>query len=149
MSLPSAGTILRAPTADDDAKNQHLKSRSQELFADSRDIARSLGLPMEIVDSEILLEGRHAFLHYLSRDRFDARSLLEQLSDRHSLLVRLHNLIEEETQDHFGCSSGVSRCGTGGCGACQGGNCSSCHHGNQEPGPTAERSRAPHRVPLA
>jgi cell fate regulator YaaT (PSP1 superfamily) len=136
--LPKSGTILRRMTHEDESNNGRLHSRGQELFADSRRLAQSLGLPIEIVDTEILLDGRQAYLHYLSRAGFDGRPLIEQLGDRFSLLVRLHNLIEQSLEED-GCGSCGSHGESGGCGRCSSGNCSSCRHGEEQPAKPAYR----------
>jgi cell fate regulator YaaT (PSP1 superfamily) len=130
--LPKSGTILRRMTREDESTNGRLHSRGQELFADSRRLVQSLGLPMEVVDTEILLDGRQAYLHYLSRARFDARPLIEQTGDRFSLLVRLHNLIAESVEEG-GCGACGDHGESGGCGRCSSGNCSSCRHGAEQP----------------
>jgi cell fate regulator YaaT (PSP1 superfamily) len=147
-NLPNSGSILRAPTSEDEAKHSHFHSRSQELFADGRSLVQSLDLPMELVDTEILLDGRQAYLHYLSRSEFDARGLIEQLSDRYTLLVRMHNLIQE-IHEEGGCSSCGSNSDSGGCGRCSSGNCSTCKLGDNHRSAPVEGAQPSHRVSLA
>jgi hypothetical protein len=127
--IPTSGTILRPASSEDRSKTADLHHRCKILFAQGRRLAESLELPLEIVDTEILLDGRNAYVHYLSRSSFDARSLIEELSDRHTLLVRLHNLIEE-SHEESGCSSCSSHSAGGGCGNCPSGGCSSCVRGD-------------------
>jgi hypothetical protein len=144
--IPASGTILRPATLEDRSRTGDLHHRCQSLFKESRQLAESLGLPLEIVDTEILLDGRNAYLHYLSRSRFDARPLIEALSDRHILLVRLHNLIEESHEEE-GCSS-CSNHG-GGCGNCPGGGCSSCVRDDHRETVLAQSIETASRISLA
>jgi len=146
--IPASGTILRPVTLEDRSRTGDLQRRCQSLFTESRRIAESLGLPLEIIDTEILLDGRNAYLHYLSRNRFDARPLIEALSDRQTLLVRLHNLVEE-SHEEAGCSSCSSHGGTGGCGNCPSGGCSSCVRGDVRETILAQSIETASRISLA
>src|SRR5207247_4874784 len=61
----SVGTLLRAAGADDEAAAGQLQRRGEDFFADCRQLATELALPLEVLDAEILLDGRQAILHYL------------------------------------------------------------------------------------
>jgi cell fate regulator YaaT (PSP1 superfamily) len=129
--LPRSGTILRLATSEDESQSAQLQARSQLLFTDSRRLAQALDLPMEVVDTEILLDGQQAFLHYLARAYFDPRPLIEQLLARHEFLIRLNNLVEPEEAACGACGAGE---GSGGCGNCGAGGCGSCDSGTGESG---------------
>jgi cell fate regulator YaaT (PSP1 superfamily) len=146
--IPTLGSILRPTTLEDRCKADDLHHRCQALFAEGRRLAESLELPLEIVDTEILLDGRNAYLHYLARSRFDARPLIEGLSDRLALLVRLHNLVEENHEED-GCSSCSNHAGGGGCGNCSSGGCSSCSRGHIRETVVTEPVEAASRISLA
>jgi hypothetical protein len=137
-----AGRIVRQPSSADLHARSQLHERGQQLFRDARARAGSLRLPMEIVDAEILLEGRQAILHVLRWGDSDLRQLTDELVRTHGLLTLIHDLAlpaaKEEPQlaeDHGcgsgGCGSGgcgTGGCSSGGCGTCSSGGCSSSKH---------------------
>jgi hypothetical protein len=114
-------------------------------------------LPFEVVDAEVLLDGRQAVVHYLRWDECDPRPLLDQLSQRHRLLVTLHNLAlppadreDEGRPEEARCGSGG--CGAaGGCGSCGSGGCSSCgaHRVSATAVPALAAAEMPGRIALA
>jgi PSP1 C-terminal conserved region len=124
------GQILRVATEGDMQLAERMRQRSQQLFDDGRQLVRDLELPMEILDAEILLDGRQAVLHHLRWADCDPRPLMDPLAQRYRLLITLHDLAlpgtteAEEHEEHAGCGNGG--CGSGGCGSCRQGNCASC-----------------------
>jgi hypothetical protein len=124
------GQILRLATAEDFQLAERMQQRGQRLFEDSRRLVRELDLPMEILDVEILLDGRQAVLHYLRWTDCDPRPLMDPLSQKYRLLITLHDLAlpeREEAEEHLEqASCGDGGCGSGGCGSCRAGNCTSC-----------------------
>jgi hypothetical protein len=122
------GRILRAATPEDEHSAQRMLRRGHQLFEDGRRLAANLDLPLEIIDAEVLLDGRQAILHYLRWMECDPRPLMDPLADAYQLLVTLHDLalpasVEDEDA---GCGAGNCGSGTTGCGSCTSGNCSSC-----------------------
>src|SRR5207302_800539 len=126
------GQILRLATDGDLELAARMQRKSQSLFADARAIAASLNLPVEILDAEILLDGRQAVLHHLRWQECDPRPFMDQLSQRYHLLVMLHDLAiapPKSAEDHAeGAGCGLPGChaGQGGCGSCSSGGCGSC-----------------------
>ncbi len=128
----TVGEFVRHATPRDEEAAGRLEALGRELFADARRAADDLELPLEILDAEVLLDGRQARLHYLGAV-CDPRPLMDALAERHRLLVTLHNLAEPAEEEHGGCGAGG--CGSGGCGSCgTSGGCGSCH------------TKAPHRA---
>lgn len=135
------GQILRLATEGDLELAERMQQRSQRLFEDARRFASELDLPMEILDVEILLDGRQAVIHYLRWADCDPRPLMDPLSQRYHLLITLHDLAmpaAEQTEEHgeeTGCGAGG--CGAGGCGSCSAGHCATCvrHHARTAPAP--------------
>jgi hypothetical protein len=130
------GRIIRQPNTADLENRDRLKVRGQQLFRDARTHAARLGLPLEIVDAEILLDGRQAVVHVLRWSHVPADELAETLSRTHELHTAFHDLALPATQDEpaepaedHGCGSGG--CGSGGCGSggCSSGGCGSCSSG--------------------
>src|SRR5262249_23626681 len=110
---------------------QRMQKRSHLLFDDARRSAAELFLPLEVIDAEILLDGRNAVVHYLRWAECDPRPLLDRLASTYHILASLHDMRlaapPPEEEAHAAC--GASSCGTGGCGSCRGGSCSACHGG--------------------
>jgi cell fate regulator YaaT (PSP1 superfamily) len=130
LSDQFVGQILRQATEGDLQLAERMRRRGQRLFEDGRRLIRESGQPMEILDVEILLDGRQAVLHYLRWADCDPRSLMDALSQSHRLLITLHDLALPSTdeaeahQEHASCGAGD--CGKGECGSCSAGNCGSC-----------------------
>jgi hypothetical protein len=86
-----------------------------------------LGLPLEVLDAEVLLDGKHADLHHLRWAECDVRPFVSTLSREFDLYLTMTDLggarAEEEPAEH-GC--GKEGCGGGDCGSCGSGGCSTC-----------------------
>jgi hypothetical protein len=129
FDAPDDGDLVRR-AADDEAGPG--EARASELLAAAQARAGELGLPLAIVDAEILLDGS-AVLHGLPWAECDATALFEELSARFGGPVRLLDLsrgpVANDEPAHGcgkpGCGSesgGCSSCGTGG--GCSTGSCS-------------------------
>jgi hypothetical protein len=95
-----------------------------------------MNLPLEIFDSEILLDENTAVLYILRSGDCDPRPLMDILSEQQRVLVALQDLgpapilSEPEIPPSFGvCGSG---CGARGCGSCEHGKCASCKGGHND-----------------
>jgi hypothetical protein len=125
----TVGELLRPAGPDDERTAGRMAERAQALFADARRLTAELGLPLEVLDVEVLLDGEQALLHHLHWAEFDERDLVSALVRRHGLRVRLHSLrTTERAEEEHGC--GRPDCGRkegGGCSTCgSGGGCSTC-----------------------
>jgi cell fate regulator YaaT (PSP1 superfamily) len=123
----TVGQLLRLAGREDEETAERLGRRGQLLFDDARRLVRELGLPLEVLDAEVLLDAEHAILHHLHWDDFDERDMISALSRTHGLHVRLHTLktAAEEVHEHEGCGrENCGRAGGGGCGT--GGGCATC-----------------------
>lgn len=129
----SAGQLLRRATADDEETAAQMRQRGHGLFENSRRLAVELALPLEILDAEVLLDGRQAILHFLHWAECDERPFVSTLAHRHDLHVALHSLSlprQEQEADESGCGRPDCGRGEGGCSTCSsGGGCSSCGTG--------------------
>jgi len=134
-----AGQILRRATAGDLELAERMQQRARRLFEDSRQLVDELKLSLEILDTEVLLDGRQAVLHHLRWAECDPRPLMDALAQRYHLLISLHDLAlpnqEEAHEDTEAAGCGAGGCGGGGCGTCLSGNCASC---------VSQRSKAGH-----
>ncbi|HLN26630.1 MAG TPA: PSP1 C-terminal domain-containing protein [Gemmataceae bacterium] len=137
------GQMMRLATPGDEELSERMHARSQRLFTDARRDATELNLPLEILDAEILLDGRRAILHYVSWADGDFRLLLDRLSGDYQLLPILNNLAlpvadEPDDVEMGGCGAEGCGHGAGGCGSCGSGGCGSC--GSHEEKSTSRRA---------
>jgi cell fate regulator YaaT (PSP1 superfamily) len=153
----TVGPLLRLATPEDEEAARRMHERGDRLFADARRLAADLGLPLEVIDAEVLLDGEQAVLHYFRGGEFDERDLVSKLAHQHDLRVALHDLSHgpHEEEDHGGCGrTGCGRTEGGGCSTCgSGGGCSTC--GAAKPDDVRayfaalrEKMAAEHRKPL-
>jgi cell fate regulator YaaT (PSP1 superfamily) len=119
----SVGQLLRPGNGDDEQAERQMTARARKIFNDARELIGSLGLPIEMIDAEVLLDGEHAVLYHLRWAMSDARPFVSTLSKQHDLHIELQDL----SRVSEGCGKpncgrgegGCSSCGTnGGCGSC-------------------------------
>ncbi len=126
----TVGQLLRLASAEDEETAQRLSQRGHQIFEQGRQLVAELGLPLEILDVEVLLDARRAIVHYLRWVECDPRPLLDSLADRFGLLITLHDLAlppaEPEAEEHEHASCGREECGGGGCSSGSTGACATC-----------------------
>src|SRR4051794_23599845 len=72
LGRTALGQLLRHATAEDEANAGRAAAAERRLFDDARRLATELGLPWQVVDAEVLLDGSKAVVHYLGRVGQDA-----------------------------------------------------------------------------
>jgi cell fate regulator YaaT (PSP1 superfamily) len=124
------GKLLRTASDDDEQRALAMQERGTELFHAARAVVEELRLPLEVLDAEMMIDGKQAVLSYLGALGFDERELLDRLSRRFGTQIVLQSLAlprEEEEEEEHGCGrpdcgrteeGQCSSCGTGGCGSC-------------------------------
>jgi hypothetical protein len=127
----TVGQLLRPFGADDARTEASLSDRRSAIWGRASQLADETGLPLQVLDVEVLLDGEHVVLHHLRGADCDVRPFVSTLSREFDLHVLLADLTrpgepppaaEEEHAGH-GCGS----CGSdGGCGNCGSGGCGSC-----------------------
>ena len=126
----TVGQLLRAFGSDDARIEARLGDQRAAVSTRAVALGEKMGLPLEVLDVEVLLDGEHVVLHHLRWDECDVRPFVSTLArefDLHVLLTDLTrdgaaSLDEEEPDDH-----GCGKCGSGGgCGSCSGGSCTTC-----------------------
>jgi hypothetical protein len=130
-----AGRLLRRAQPADERAVQDLHSLARIIFADSRVLANTLGLRLEIVDVEVLMDSSSAVIQFLGATDDDFTPLVNAVLEKHGLIALMENLalpLTEPAEEHGGC--GKPDCGQaeggGGCTSCgTGGGCSSCGAG--------------------
>lgn len=98
-----------------------------KLFDEARETARELGLPLNIIDLEVLFEPITVVLHVLLYRAVDLSSLQVSLAARWSTRVIMQDVTNPEALSEAA-DTGCQSCGTGGgCGSekCGSGGCSS------------------------
>ncbi|MCI0685301.1 MAG: hypothetical protein L0Y71_24650 [Gemmataceae bacterium] len=143
IGAQASGDILRRASGEDRAAMPRLQQQAEDLFAATRAAAARLALPVQILDVEMLLDGRHALVQFVGGGDADVTKLVETLSIQGSiqgeLQIRFENLagphVEHDDHSHGGCDK--PDCGrvngAGGCATCAtGGGCSSCGSGQPD-----------------
>jgi len=128
------GELMRRASQEDMTLAERGRATGLELCAAGERLAAACGLPLAVLDAEVLLDGRQAVLHVLKLAACDEGPWLADLGERHGVIVRVHDLGREapaQDDEHSGSSCGAEGCGGGGCGSCgaHGGGCSSCSSG--------------------
>ncbi|HZU35328.1 MAG TPA: PSP1 domain-containing protein, partial [Gemmataceae bacterium] len=134
LSRTAQGEILRLASAADEQAAHEAQQRGQRLFEDARQLAGELGLPLEVVDAEVLLDGRQAILYYVAGETCDQRALVSRLASRFDVSMAAHNLALPKAPAEAGC--GKPDCGKaggkGGCTSCNSGGCGTCSAGTRK-----------------
>src|SRR5262249_34062716 len=144
-----AGDIVRPATADDEAAAGQLRDRAGTILTHTHSEAEGPGLPLPLVDGEILLDGREAILQAVHWADCDATPLFEVLSARHGVLVKLADLTAGPKPAGGGCEvcgaekQGCDSCGTGGGGSSRAGSPRAAQTGRH---PTASVPRPPRPI---
>src|SRR5262245_46280427 len=73
----TVGQLLRLASAEDEQAAQLQDARSQPIFEASRRLVVELGLPLEVLDVEVLLDARQVILYHLCWAECDPRPLLD------------------------------------------------------------------------
>ncbi len=114
------GQLLRQATTEDLLVAQRMANRATVLLQRANHLAMSIGLPVELLDAEISLDGKSASLVYLHWQNCDIRQLVRPLSREFDLQLHLNDLTSPTAK------RGCSDCSGGGCGSngCGSGGCS-------------------------
>ncbi len=130
----SVGQVLRRLTEEDRRTEREMRLRSQRLFERAQTLVEELGLPLLLLDAEILLDGERAMLHHLRGGECDVRPLVSALSVEFGLHLAPIDLGgSPQTDLEAGC--GRPDCGggqAGDCTSCGSGGCGSCGEGKPQ-----------------
>lgn len=130
VGVPS-GDIVRRLSGEDEAIERANGRKASELIRDAQFKADILGLPLAILDVEVLLNRDHAILHILPFAECNPAPLCDQLSMCHELKVSFLDPRTPPEPESNGCGKpgcgsekgSCSDCGSGG--GCSTGGCSS------------------------
>lgn len=139
---PSCELVRPAAPDDEFLAGEH-SDFNLGVFAEAQRLVEDLGVPIAVVDVEVLLEPRTLIVHYLRIGLGGVRALVPELSGRFAALVELHDLALGIATE-YGDQAKDRRCGSGseaqGCdrpdckhgscaegGGCGSGSCGSAH----------------------
>jgi hypothetical protein len=161
LGAQATGEIVRPLDAQDEASIQKLRQASDDVFTLARRLAAERRLPVEVLDVELLADGKHAILHVAARTDDGLSEVVAEMEQQSGFEVRFENLaLSATTADepadepaHGGCGKpDCGKAGGGGCSSCGAGGCSSCGSGPVDLRPYFEHLRAKmeahHRTPL-
>ena len=83
-----AGELLRLAAAEDDADAERMRQRGQLLFESARRQLQEHGVPLELLDVELSLDGARAILHSLRWADCDDQPWIADLERRRDGLAR-------------------------------------------------------------
>jgi cell fate regulator YaaT (PSP1 superfamily) len=132
LSRTAQGRLLRRSSDEDERRRVEMEERGQAIFEHARALVEQLALPLEILDAEVLLDGKQVALHHLRREECDYRPLVSGIARAFDVRVIMHNLFVPE-EPVVGCGEPNCGAGAGGCTSCSTeGGCGSCGKGHKE-----------------
>lgn len=126
----AGGEILRRFDSEDAARDDDNSQRARDLASETQQEADNLGLPLAVLDVEIVLDGQQVIVQLLPFVDCDLSPLREWIARQHNILVSFFDVRTPVQAESGGCgkpgcgSSGGS-CGDCGSGGCSSGSCSS------------------------
>jgi cell fate regulator YaaT (PSP1 superfamily) len=117
------GELVRLASAEDRLAASSARERGHGIFDDCRALAANLGLPLEVLDVDLSLDGRQAVVQFLGAEACDVDVFAATLARRHDLFVLMHNLAQSAEEEEEG------GCGEPNCGRANGGSCTTCASG--------------------
>lgn len=95
----STGRILRIASHDDDRIRETAWKRGDEFFRGCRDLIAQSGLPMQLVDVELLFGGEKLVFYYTSESRVDFRELVRLLAKEFKTRIEMRQIgIRDESK---------------------------------------------------
>jgi cell fate regulator YaaT (PSP1 superfamily) len=130
----SVGQLLRLLAPADEETLRRTRERGRGICDRASGLGQELGLPLEVIDAEVLFDGEHGVLHLLRWEDCDVRPFVSTLSREFELHVALADLTRSQEahveEEHAGC--GEENCGGGNCSSCGSGGCNTCGTGKPE-----------------
>lgn len=126
LGAVSSGSILRCASAADEQRHDELRQGAERFFGVAQRVAQRRELALELLDVELLFDGRLMVLQFLGNET-NLDAFAQELQAATNVAVRLENLALPHADDHGGCSKPDCGRDAGGCDSCgSGGGCSSC-----------------------
>jgi hypothetical protein len=125
LGAAASGRLLRSLSVDDEIQIVRHQRLAEELFEAARATADQVDAAIEVVDTELLLDGRQVIVQFLGDDP-ELDSFVQAMGRRCGLEVRLENSAAFAGPFEESHSGG---CGKPDCGRQAGGSCSTCSTG--------------------
>ena len=93
LSDRSMGELLRPVNDDDERTAVALRERGQHLFQEAQRLVGELKLPVEILDVEVLFDGKQAIIQHLRQEQCDYRPMVSALAKKYDMLLIMQNLV--------------------------------------------------------
>ncbi len=92
MKDPPAGNIQRLASQEDENENQYLLEAQKREFETCKRLIREMGMPMSLVDVELIFGGEQIVVYYTSEDRVDFRDLVKKLSTEYQTRIEMRQI---------------------------------------------------------
>jgi hypothetical protein len=109
LGSQSSGAIVRPLDGDDEAELRQLRQRSDDVFALGRQIAAERRLAVEILDAELLADGKQAILHIAARAEDALGDFAADLARRVGVNVVFENLSASVAADEEPTAAAANR----------------------------------------
>lgn len=86
------GKVLRLATAEDLTRQRAIDESRPQMARSANLMARTLNLPMKVVDAEPLLGGERITFYFTSEDRVDFRELVNMLAAEHHARIEMRQV---------------------------------------------------------
>lgn len=104
----TGGRVLRVATIEDLNKQAQLDASKQQMVKSARAHVERLGLPMKVIDAELILGGERLTFYFLAEQRVDFRDLVRDLSQEFSARIELRQV---GARDEARLTADYERCG--------------------------------------
>ena len=120
------GEILGLEETQHEAQRDAMDELAITRYREARHLLKSLFLPLQVVDIEILSDPATVVMHVLQFSPCDFSGLQQQLCQRWQTQVLIHDITNPEALSETTTESGCGSCSSGGCGSggCGSGGCS-------------------------
>ena len=92
MKDPPSGTIQRESSIEDENDHRQLIVRQKREFETCKRMIQETGLPMSLVDVELIFGGEQVVVYYCSEDRVDFRELVKKLSSQYQTRIEMRQI---------------------------------------------------------
>ncbi len=92
MNDPPNGNIQRIASAEDEIEYKNILERQKREFGKCRQVIQEMGLPMSLVDLEMILGGEQMMVYYTAEDRVDFRDLVKRLSSEYKTRIEMRQI---------------------------------------------------------
>lgn len=89
---PTHGDIVRLMTAEDNAREQQLRTQSRDELETARRLVREHNLAMQLIDIERLFGGERVVFYFIAEKRIDFRELVRSMAKEFQTRIELRQV---------------------------------------------------------